>query len=110
MAPHIILGLSHILIALIIFILSIPLAKGKVSRNYILGIRTAKALESDENWYAINKYGAKQLMVWSITLAIIGFAVLLIPLKNDLLYMFLVCAPLLYIIPAVKCYIHGKKI
>ena len=108
MTPHTILGLSHILIALIVFILSIPLFRGKVSRNFLYGIRTSKALESDENWYKINKYGAKQLMIWSIPLALIGFAVLLVPIKNDLLYTLLVCAPLIYIIPAVKCYIHWK--
>ena len=108
MAPDTLLGLSHILIAFIIFLLSIPLAKGKVSRNYLYGIRTSKALESDENWYKINKYGARQLMIWSIPLALIGLAVIFIPIKNDFLYTLSICAPLLYIIPAVKCYTHWR--
>lgn len=111
MAPHMIfLGLMHISISLIICVLCIPLAKGKVPMNNVYGIRTKKALESDENWYKINEYGAKQFIVWSILLALIGFAVLVIPIKGSFLYSLLLYAPLLYIIPAVKCYIHGKKL
>ena len=110
MAFHMVfIGLMHISISLIICVLCIPLAKGKVPMNNVYGIRTKKALESDENWYKINKYGAKQLIIWSIVLALIGFVVLVIPVNNDFLYSLLLCAPLLYIIPAVKCYIHGKK-
>lgn len=108
MAPHTVLGLFHISISIIICISCIPLTKGKVPLNYLYGIRTAKALESEENWYKINKYGARQFIIWSIPLALIGIAVLLIPIENDFLYSLLISAPLLYIIPAVKCYTHWK--
>ena len=110
MEPHIFLGLSHIFISFVICILSIPLIKGKVPMNDLYGIRTAKAMESDENWYKINKYGARQLMIWSVPLALIGIVLIFTPIKNDFVYIVLACAPLLYIIPAVKCYIHGKKV
>ena len=48
----------------IVFIaFSIPLVKRRVKMNYLYGFRIPKAFESEENWYGINEYGAKQMII-----------------------------------------------
>ncbi|MBI5569459.1 MAG: SdpI family protein [Desulfomonile tiedjei] len=51
---------------------SIPLFLGKIKMNYFYGFRIGKAFESEENWYAINRYGAKALMCWSVVIMAVG--------------------------------------
>lgn len=40
--------------------------------NKIYGIRIPIAFESDENWYMVNRYGGKALLVWSAPVLLIG--------------------------------------
>jgi hypothetical protein len=64
-------GLGLVLIAV-----SVPLYLGKVKPNCVYGFRIRKAFASEENWYLINRYGAKALMWWSVFIMVIGFACL----------------------------------
>jgi hypothetical protein len=65
------IGLGLILIAV-----SVPLLLGKVKMNSVYGFRMRKAFESEENWYAINSYGAKALIRWSFVIMAAGIACL----------------------------------
>ncbi len=47
--------------------------------NQWYGFRIEKAFVSKENWYAINKYGAKQLILWSVLLILVGIIFLFVP-------------------------------
>jgi len=73
MAAIILLCLGLITIAV-----SIPLYLGKIKMNYFYGFRIPKAFESEENWYAINHYGAKALIRWSLVIMAIGIGCLYI--------------------------------
>jgi hypothetical protein len=107
----IILGLSHIGIAILICLMSIPLVKGKVAMNKFYGIRFKKSYESEEKWYEINKYGGKLLIIWSIPLAILGFITFFLPLEgNKTLVIIIASAPTIIIIPAIQCYIFAKNL
>jgi len=44
--------------------------------NCVYGFRIRKAFESEENWYILNRYGAKALMFWSVIIMAIGIACL----------------------------------
>ena len=66
------IGISNIVVALIGWALAIPLLRGRVKMNRLYGVRFKRSFESDELWYAINRYGARRLIVWSIALAIVG--------------------------------------
>jgi hypothetical protein len=46
--------------------------------NCAHGFRIRKAFESEENWYLINRYGAKALMLWPVVIMAIGIACLYI--------------------------------
>jgi uncharacterized membrane protein len=53
-----ILGLSLVLI-----LLAIPLALGKVPPNVVYGFRTRATLSSEETWYDANAYFGRRLIV-----------------------------------------------
>lgn len=66
-------GYFLLAVGLLLVGLSIPLIKRSVGMNQFYGVRTHEAFKSEENWYAINHYGGKQLLgagifttVWSI--------------------------------------------
>lgn len=107
----IILGLSHIGSAILICLISIPLVKGKVAMNKVYGIRFKKSYESEENWYVINKYVGKLLIIWSFPLVILGFITFFLPLEgNKTLVVIIASAPIIIIIPAIQCYIFARNL
>jgi hypothetical protein len=71
-------AITLICLGFILIGVSIPLLLGKIKMNAIYGFRIRKAFESEENWYAINSYGAKALICWSVVLMAIGIACLYI--------------------------------
>lgn len=79
-----ILGISHIVIALVIIGVSIPLIKEKVPMNQMYGVRIPIAFESGENWYKVNRYGGKCLIAWSIPVLLIGLALLVLHFKSPI--------------------------
>ncbi len=82
-------------IGIISIVISIPLLFNLIPRNNWYGFRIKKAFESDNNWYAINKYGAKALILWSIPLIVCGVIFLHVncsPLIGPLPVLFLVAA------------------
>ncbi len=110
-STSIILGLGNIFVATIFIILSIPLVKSKVPMNKIYGVRIKKAFESEENWYKINAYGGKQLILWSIPLVLLGIATFFLPLKENCPMITVVaCAPLIVLVPVVMSCVYAKKL
>lgn len=63
-------------------LLSIPLLKGKIGMNRIYGVRFRQSFQSDEMWYRLNRYGARQLILWSVPLVVLGLVVFFIPLEE----------------------------
>ncbi len=59
-----VLGLVNIAGACLMVGISLPLVKRKIKMNGLYGIRIAKAFESEDNWYSINEYGGRQLIIW----------------------------------------------
>ncbi|HPQ45546.1 MAG TPA: SdpI family protein [Syntrophales bacterium] len=107
----IILGISNIFVASLIVGVSIPLVMRKIPMNHIYGVRFKKSYESEDNWYKINNYGGKQLIIWSVPLFIIGILTFFLPLKeNGVLTTLIACAPLIVLIPAYTSYKFSKKL
>lgn len=61
-----------VIIALVMFFVSLPLIRGRIAMNKTYGIRIPKAFESKANWYTINKFGGKQLTICSSVFAVAG--------------------------------------
>ena len=108
---NITLGISNIFVATTLILLSIPLIQQKVSMNKMYGVRIKKAFESEENWYKINTYGGKQLVLWSIPLGLLGVSTFFLPLDgNGFMITLIACAPLIVLVPAIMSCIYAKKL
>lgn len=106
-----ILGASHIFIAMVTALLSIPLIRGEMPMNSFYGVRFKKSYESDENWYRINKYGGRQLIIWSAVLALMGIVTIFLPIEKESLLCFpAALAPLILLVPAVISYRYARKL
>ncbi|MGV8081897.1 MAG: SdpI family protein [Syntrophales bacterium] len=75
-------ALTLLVVGIVLFLVSIPLYLGKIKRNSLYGFRIAKAFESEENWYAVNRYGAGAMMLWSVVLTVIGMGCLYVQPQN----------------------------
>jgi hypothetical protein len=71
-----------------------------IGPNPFLGVRIAKAFESDENWYRINHYVAKQVLVWGIFIVLLGIFCFL-PLPENSCFYIILALPLIAAIPPV---------
>jgi hypothetical protein len=108
---NIILGISNIFIGILMIIISIPLVRKSISMNKIYGVRFKKSFESEENWYKINVYGGKQLIIWSFPLILFGVITFFLPLKgNELWILLTACAPLIVLVPAIMSYLYSRKL
>ena len=70
------------------------------------GVRIPKAFESEENWYKINAYGGKRMIVWVTLPAVVGIVTFFLPLDagasgTQLLTLLLAFVPLIAIVPAI---------
>ncbi len=72
------LSLVAITVAVVMAGLSIPMILRRVPRNRIYGVRFKASLKSDKNWYEINEYGGKALLLASVPIAACGVAGMLL--------------------------------
>ena len=106
-----IVGVSWMLLGLLTIGLAIPLLLGKVGRNRVYGVRFLRSFESDEAWYAINRYGAKRMLVWAPLLIAVGLVALFLPLRTHpgwtIVFGF---APLVFVIvPAAEAWKFARN-
>jgi hypothetical protein len=112
---NILFGISNLSIAALMILLSIPLLRGDVKMNWIYGARFKKSFVSDENWYKINRYAAKQVIGWSIPLFLAGIAALFVDfgandnIRTGLVIVF-ASAPAIILIPAVISYLYAQRL
>jgi SdpI/YfhL protein family len=69
---------------ILFIVISLPLLRGSIPMNRFYGFRISKAFTSNANWYAINKYGAKALIFWSIVMIASGVLLLFLGLPSTL--------------------------
>ena len=105
------LGLLNICVAAVCILINIPLLKRKIPMNRWYGARFKKSFESEENWYRINAHSAKQAILWSIPLLLIGVITLFLPLAEHRgLSNVLVFGPLLLCVPCLLSYRYARKL
>jgi len=106
-----IVGASWIAVGLITIGLAIPLLNGKVGRNPYYGARFSQSFASDEAWFAINRFAAKRMMLWSPGLIGVGLLALFLPLgAHPGWALILAFAPLvLVVVPAIEAWRFAKR-
>lgn len=68
-----------ILLGILTGLLSLPLLFNLVPPNRFYGIRVCAAFASESNWYAINSFGAKRLLLFSAVITTTGLLLQAIP-------------------------------
>jgi len=71
-------AVTLVCLGFILIAVSMPLYLGRIKMNSVYGFRIRKAFESEENWYLINRHGAKALMCWAVVLMAVGILCLYI--------------------------------
>lgn len=105
-----IIGVGNIFCGLIVVASSIPLLRGKVKMNRFFGLKFPRSYESDEAWYAINRQGAKYLILWSLVVIGIGVLAMLLPrFTSGKVYMILSLAPLVYLFAAWQSFRYSAN-
>jgi len=107
----IVVAVINILTGMVFILISIPLVKRRVEMNHLYGFRISKAFESEENWYNINTYGGKQLIIWSILIIMVGIICLVIP-TTEIINLILAIGPitLAVLITIIKTLIYANKL
>lgn len=108
-SSRLIIGLADLVVSLLFMALAVPLIRKQVPRNGIFGFRIRKAYESDENWYAINAYGGRKLLLWSVPIVVLGVTALAMPLGKAALAWFSY-APLIILAPIVETLAYARKL
>src|SRR4051794_40975364 len=111
-AVAITIGISWTLAGLLCIGLAIPLVRGRVGRNAFYGVRFPQSFESDEAWFAINRFGGKRLAAWSVPLILVGLVSFFLPLKSHPgVTLVLGFAPLVFIlIPVLQSWRFARRI
>lgn len=66
-------------------LISYALYRRQIPKNAAIGIRFTQAFYSDQNWYEINAYGGKVLLIWAVSVIVVVVLVFVIPISNDTL-------------------------
>lgn len=107
----VILGLSNLLVGALTVLIAIPLVRRKVKMNRAYGIRIRAAFESEHNWYEINAYGGRQMILWAIPLVMLGIVTFFVPLQNNSVLALVVgCAPAILLVPVIMSQRFGNKL
>ena len=94
-------GLALVLSGALIIAVCLPLLKGQIKPNALYGVRMAKSFESDENWFKMNRYGAKQMMLWAGATIAVGLVAFFLPLQgNPVLAIVTAIVPVLFMLVA----------
>jgi uncharacterized membrane protein len=95
-------------VGIILIAVSLPLYLGKIKMNGVYGFRIGKAFESEENWYRINRYGAKALMCWALIIMAIGIMCLYIDPQSVLTVA--KASFLLLLVPLVQTVLYARRL
>lgn len=96
-----VVGASWTFTGMLCAALSIPLARRRVGRNAVYGIRFPQSMASDDAWYAINEFGGKRMLFWSVPLMTTGIVAFFLPLKSHVF----VCLFIAAILPALFLFV-----
>ncbi|MDX8342376.1 SdpI family protein [Rossellomorea sp. YZS02] len=104
-------SLTNMSASLLFIGISIPLLLGKIKMNTYYGIRISKSFESDEAWYKVNRYGALQMIVWSVPLFLAGIVFLFLPPFTETAEVVLIFFPCMWLVPpVVGTFVFAKKL
>jgi uncharacterized membrane protein len=92
----------HMAIGALIVVLAVPLLLRRVPMNHAYGVRVREAFVSQRNWYDVNAFGGKCLLIVGLFLLAVGYlGRALAPSPRSAWAPVYLLVPLLALIPAV---------
>ena len=83
---YVIVGSIGVLLAMFCILIAIPCILHKIKMNDTYGVRFKASFQSDENWYAINEYGGKMMVLGAIPILCVGLYGFFQPQISENLY------------------------
>lgn len=106
----IMIGIAHLFCALLLAALSLPLIQGQIEPNRFYGIRFSKSYSSREAWYAINRYGGKCMVGWSVVIALLAIVnMVLQPAPGSGLFWLFLLSPLVVVLGLLQCWWYAER-
>lgn len=94
------IGWCYVGLGILVVLLSLPLLLGRVKPNPWYGVRIPQAFISDQHWYAINKFGARQLIIYGFLLTALGLvSFALRETQTGFWFWFMVFTPIASLLP-----------
>lgn len=105
------IGASWTIAGLLSVALAMPLVRGQVGRNSLYGARFPESFQSDDAWFAINRFAGKRMIIWSMPIIILGVIAFFLPLQgNTTLALTLAFAPLTFVlIPVLESWRFARR-
>lgn len=98
----------HLIAGVVAIVVSLPLIQGRVKMNGSYGIRIRQAFESEQRWYAINRYGGQLLLRWGVALVVVALCGMAVPKQSWWVYSIVallpVCGGLAWVIALIYRY------
>lgn len=110
---RLLIGIVSILGGIASIGLAIPLIRGKIPMNDTYGVRIPKSFTSEENWYKINAFGSKIMIVlFSLPLILFGVVCLFQPFStvNTVIFAFLSVITVSSVLCISLIFQFGKKL
>jgi len=109
-AENIIFGIMYVFVGLILMAISLPLKKGEVSMNHVIGVRLRKSFTSEKNWYLMNAYGGRHLFRWSAVIVALGLLTFVVPFDgNEPLILLFAFMPLIVLLVPIFLIIRYSR-
>jgi hypothetical protein len=105
----IIIGAGWIFVAVVIIAVCVPLTKDKIPPNRYYGMRFAKSFTSDEAWYAINRYGGRQMIMWAVPMLLCGIVILFLPISPRYAIVLVPVELAFVIVPSIKTFLFANR-
>ena len=72
MSEAVLVALTFPATALLLILVSVPMIRGQVHRNFFYGFRTRKTMSSDEVWYPANRFAGKAIAIAGVLQLVAG--------------------------------------
>jgi uncharacterized membrane protein len=86
MNPTLLLASTSLGVAALIAVISVPMIYRRIPMNHYYGARFKASFKSEKNWYEINEYSGKVLLIASLPIAACGIAGFFIQDRNPIWY------------------------
>lgn len=113
MQVHITLGISYLASGGLVILFCLPLLKDKIGPNPFYGVRIKKAYQSRENWFKLQRFGGRQLIIYGAGLMLLGTIALCVPFapNQSMEVSVFALAPLwLILIPVIQIFRYAKTL